>query len=117
MTGVPEVKSVQRCLKLLYLVRWLKSDVGAIDGKAGRKTAASIIEFQGQQGLRKDGKVGPLTWARLQALFRSACDAPEARRYLAPGRPTGLSFASSSWWEDASLYFRHGWARPVPPWS
>ncbi len=111
VTGVPEVRSVQRCLKLLYLVRWLKSDVGAIDGKAGRKTAAAIIEFQRQQGLRKDGKVGPLTWARLQALFRSACDAPEARRYLAPGRPTGLSFASSSWWEDASLYFRHGWAQ------
>lgn len=107
----PDVKSVQRCLKLLFLVRWLKSDVGAIDGKAGRKTAAAIIEFQGQQGLRRDGRVGPLTWARLQALFRSACDAPEAKRYLAPNRPTGLSFASSSWWEDSALYFRHGWAQ------
>ncbi len=106
----PDVQSVQRRLKLLFLIGWLKSDIGAVDGKAGRKTQAAIIEFQRQQKLRKDGKVGRLTWSRLQAVFRSACDAPAAKRYLAPERRSGLSFASAGWWESASLYFRHGFA-------
>lgn len=106
----PDAHSVQRRLKLLFLVGWLKSDVGAIDGKVGRKTHAAIMEFQGSQGLRRDGKVGPVTWARLQAIFRSACDAPAAKKYLSPTRPGLLSFASSDWSESAALYFRHGLA-------
>lgn len=111
----PDAQSVQRRLKLLHLIGWLSADVGAIDGKVGRRTTAAIVEFQGRQGLRKDGKVGPVTWARLQAIFRSACDAPDAKRYLAPRRRDGLTFASEGWWEGASLYFRHGLARGDEP--
>jgi peptidoglycan hydrolase-like protein with peptidoglycan-binding domain len=106
-----EVATLQRRLKLLCLVGWLKSDVGKIDGKAGRKTTAAVIEFQRAQGLRPDGKAGPLTLARLESVFRSACDAPQAKKYLNPNRPSGLVFSSTDWQEGAQLYFRHGAAR------
>lgn len=103
-----DVATVQRRLKLLFLVGWLKTDVGKVDGKAGRMTTSAVIEFQRAQGLRPDGKPGRLTMARLESVFRSACDAPQAKKYLNPGRPGGLVFASENWQESARLYFRHG---------
>ena len=100
--------TVQRRLKLLFLIDWLKCDVGKIDGKIGRKTTAAVIEFQRTYGLRPDGKPGPLTQARLEATFRSACDAPAAKKFLNPRRASGLVFADTNWQESTRLYFRHG---------
>lgn len=107
----PSPATIQRRLKLLHLVGWLKSDVGKIDGKIGAKTTAAVLEFQRSQRLRRDGKVGPITAARLESVFRSACDAPAAKKYLSPQKPGGLSFARTDWQDDAQLYFRHGVAR------
>jgi peptidoglycan hydrolase-like protein with peptidoglycan-binding domain len=55
-----------------------------LDGKPGRKTTSALMEFQRTYGLRPDGKPGPLTQARLEAIFRSACDAPGSKRFLDP---------------------------------
>ena len=38
---------------------------GAIDGKIGRKTKDAIKEFQKQNGLKADGKVGKQTWSKM----------------------------------------------------
>jgi hypothetical protein len=103
--------TLQRRLKLLQLIGWLHSDVGQLDGKPGRKTTSALMEFQRTYGLRPDGKPGPLTHARLEAIFRSACDAPLSKRFLDPQHKGGLVFARVDWQERARLYFRHGVAQ------
>jgi hypothetical protein len=40
---------------------------GNIDGKIGPKSKKAITNFQIDNGLEADGKVGPKTWARLKA--------------------------------------------------
>ena len=40
-------------------------DVGPLDGKFGRRTAAAVRSFQSLNGLAVDGKVGPKTSAKL----------------------------------------------------
>ena len=107
-TKSSELLTLQRRLKLLQLIGWLRSDVGALDGKPGRKTTSALMEFQRTYGLRPDGKPGPLTQARLEAIFRSACDAPGSKRFLDPQHKGGLVFTSVDWQERARLYFRHG---------
>ena len=61
--SLEDVRTIQRRLKLLFLIDWIKSDVGKIDGKAGRRTTAALIEFQRSRGLRPDGRAGSLTTA------------------------------------------------------
>ena len=43
---------------------------GAVDGKIGAKTKEAITAFQEANGLKSDGKVGPLTWATLRKYLR-----------------------------------------------
>ncbi len=38
---------------------------GVIDGKIDPRTKKAIIDFQKENGLKADGKVGPKTWAAL----------------------------------------------------
>ncbi|MFH1621682.1 MAG: peptidoglycan-binding domain-containing protein [Candidatus Omnitrophota bacterium] len=40
---------------------------GEIDGKIGPKSKEAIINFQRDNNLAADGKVGPKTWAKLKA--------------------------------------------------
>lgn len=47
-------------------------DPGAIDGKIGAKTKKAIKDFQTVSGLKADGKVGPKTWAKLNAYILEA---------------------------------------------
>ena len=56
----PTEKLIQTALKNLGLY------VGQIDGVIGPKTKVAIREFQRQNNLNPDGKVGPKTWAVLQ---------------------------------------------------
>lgn len=107
-----DVASLQRRLRLLFLIKWIGADPGKVDGKAGRKTTAAVVAFQRTNGLRADGKAGKLTLAKLDAIFQSALDAPQAKQYLNPVQPGGLSFGAGDWEETAQLYFRHGAARP-----
>ena len=55
----PSVREIQTALKNTGYYR------GAIDGKAGPLTRKAIMEFQKNNGLVVDGKVGPKTWAVL----------------------------------------------------
>ena len=45
---------------------------GKIDGKLGPASKKAIEEFQTQNGLKADGKVGPKTWAALSANLSGA---------------------------------------------
>lgn len=57
----PYVKELQTILNY--------SSCGAhllVDGIFGNNTLNAVIQFQGMRGLKKDGIVGPLTWAELQ---------------------------------------------------
>ena len=56
-----EVKAVQQGLNTLGL------DSGSADGVFGPITAKAVIAFQGANGLKTDGIVGPLTVAKLNA--------------------------------------------------
>lgn len=106
-----EVATLQRRLKLLFLIGWIKADPGKIDGKAGRRTSAAVVAFQRAQGLPADGKPNPVTLARLEGVFRSSFDDPKAKKYLDPSRPSGLTFSQDDWQDSARLYFRHGAVR------
>ncbi|MEV7596358.1 peptidoglycan-binding domain-containing protein [Kitasatospora sp. NPDC089797] len=56
----PEIKALQ--CELNYSVRGAGLQV---DGIFGKNTLAIVQKFQGCAGLKPDGIVGPLTWAKL----------------------------------------------------
>jgi len=56
-----DVKYLQRTLKELNYY------TGEIDGKLGDATVKAVVAFQKAASLTADGKVGSLTWAKLQA--------------------------------------------------
>lgn len=56
----PDEKMIQQALKNLGLY------TGDIDGSIGPKTKEAIKEFQSNNNLAPDGKVGPKTWAVLK---------------------------------------------------
>ncbi|MBI3615286.1 MAG: peptidoglycan-binding protein [Candidatus Omnitrophica bacterium] len=63
--GIPaeesaRVREVQRALKAAGF------DPGPTDGHLGTRTRTAIRDFQTQQGLEPDGKVGPRTWSKLE---------------------------------------------------
>ena len=47
---------------------------GKVDGSIGPKTKKAIREFQEQNGLRADGKVGAKTWTKLQTHLSQPSD-------------------------------------------
>jgi lysozyme len=53
-------------------------DVGPIDGIAGKKTAAAVMEFQGDHNLAIDGIAGPKTWRKIRGFQK----ANEARKVM-----------------------------------
>jgi len=55
----PSAEDIQKALKNAGLY------TGSIDGKIGPKTKKAIEEFQSQNGLTADGKVGAKTWQKL----------------------------------------------------
>ena len=56
----PDEKMIQQALKNMGLY------AGDIDGSIGPKTKEAIKEFQSNNNLIPDGKVGPKTWAVLK---------------------------------------------------
>jgi peptidoglycan hydrolase-like protein with peptidoglycan-binding domain len=56
----PTVEEIQQALKNLGLYG------GNIDGDLGPKTQKAIEDFQAQNNLKVDGKVGPKTWEKLK---------------------------------------------------
>lgn len=55
----PSAEDIQKALKNAGLY------TGSIDGKIGPKTKKAIEEFQSQNSLTADGKVGAKTWEKL----------------------------------------------------
>ncbi len=62
----PTVEEIQKALKNADLYQ------GKIDGKIGAKTKKAIMDFQTQNNLKPDGKVGPKTWEKLKAYLNTA---------------------------------------------
>ena len=62
----PTNKNIQQALKNAGLYN------GPIDGNIGPKSKKAIREFQTQNGLTADGKVGARTWKKLSSHLQSA---------------------------------------------
>ncbi len=62
----PTPQQIQQALKNAGLY------AGKVDGSLGPKTKKAIEEFQAQNGLTADGKVGPKTWAKLGSHLSAA---------------------------------------------
>ena len=70
--AAPGIEEVQQALKNAGLY------TGKIDGDLGPKTKKAIMEFQGQNDLRADGKVGPKTWSQLKPYLSATQESPAA---------------------------------------
>jgi len=64
----PTDEQVQKALKSAGLYS------GAIDGILGEKTKKAIEDFQKQNNLKVDGKVGPQTWSKLKTYMSGPSD-------------------------------------------
>lgn len=62
----PTVQEIQTALKNAGLYE------GKVDGDLGPKTDRAIRNFQSQNSLKVDGKVGPMTWAKLSSYLSAA---------------------------------------------
>lgn len=62
----PTVKEIQQALTNAGLYE------GEIDGVSGPKTKQAIEDFQAQNNLAVDGRVGPKTWEKLEVFFNQA---------------------------------------------
>ena len=56
----PTINDIQQALQNANLYQ------GNIDGVSGPKTKKAILDFQAQNNLKVDGKVGPKTWQQLR---------------------------------------------------
>ncbi len=72
--GVPEKPTIEDIQQALVNANLYK---GKIDGVLGPKTTQAIREFQTQNNLKVDGKVGPLTWTQLKAYYQSIAQMTE----------------------------------------
>lgn len=52
---------------------------GAIDGEIGSKSKKAILDFQKDNGLETDGKVGPKTWSKLKEHLSSQSSSQKAK--------------------------------------
>lgn len=59
----PTPQEIQQALKNAGLY------MGAVDGKLGPASKRAVTEFQQQNGLTADGKVGKKTWEKLKVLL------------------------------------------------
>jgi len=59
-SAMPTTQEIQTALKNAGLY------TGAVDGKLGPKSKKAITDFQQQNGLTADGKVGSKTWEKLK---------------------------------------------------
>jgi len=75
------MKEIQSCLKNAGFYK------GEIDGVKGKGTKKAIKEFQGANGLKSDGRVGPKTW-ELLSKYTSGAAAPNAVNPAAEGADT-----------------------------
>ena len=68
--AAPGIEEIQQALKNAGLY------TGKIDGDLGPKTKKAITDFQGQNDLKADGKVGPQTWGKLKPYLSSVQESP-----------------------------------------
>ena len=66
VSKTPTIQEIQQALKNANLYQ------GEIDGNLGPKTKKAIKDFQEQNSLKADGKVGLKTWAKLQPFLTKA---------------------------------------------
>jgi len=64
LTTLPSPQEIQQALKNANLFQ------GKIDGNIGPKTTRAIKEFQTQNNLNADGKVGSKTWEKLKVYLK-----------------------------------------------
>ena len=68
----PTIQDIQQALKNANLYQ------GKLDGVLGPRSKKSIEAFQSQNGLKVDGKVGPMTWQKLKVYYNPSASAAPA---------------------------------------
>jgi peptidoglycan hydrolase-like protein with peptidoglycan-binding domain len=86
----PTPQQIQQALKNAGLY------AGKIDGSLGPKTKKAIEEFQSQNGLNADGKVGAKTWSKLGEHLTGANSVATEPIMPADTSATGTTSAESS---------------------
>ena len=121
------------------LLTYLGYNPGAVDGVNGLKTAAAVLVFQQQEGLRRDGVPGPETQEALLSAVADGCTRLSLKiRYLTATRLTGggisgissvmssaapAAGAAGSRWSRRNPWFAlwmrsgGGWACRFPLWT
>ena len=74
----PTNKEIQQSLKNAGIYD------GKVDGVVGPRTKKAIADFQAQNSLNADGRVGPQTWAKLGTYLNKASQAAPAASAPAP---------------------------------
>ena len=85
---------------------WTRHHVGLDEQATMAEIVASVKRFQTSQGLEVDGKVGPVTWRRLETFnkYKSTEEYPDALGFiLVGGIPRPVDFISHMCDEDAPL--------------
>lgn len=72
-SSLPTLQQIQTALKNAGYYE------GEIDGKIGSKSKKAILDFQKDNGLESDGKVGPKTWAKLKVHLSSQSSSQKAK--------------------------------------
>ncbi len=85
----PSIQDIQSALKNASLYE------GKIDGLMGPKTRKAIEDFQEQNGLNVDGKVGPKTWTKLKPYFESPSQDNSTSGEMAASQQAGASAEST----------------------
>jgi peptidoglycan hydrolase-like protein with peptidoglycan-binding domain len=67
--GIPQKPTAEQIQTALQNAGYYK---GTVDGKLGPKSKKAIENFQKENGLVVDGKVGAKTWSKLQAYFNAS---------------------------------------------
>lgn len=69
-SGYPLTQSGSRGIYVLIAqdaLNTLGQQTGGLDGVFGSRTRQAVINFQGNNGLSQDGKIGPITWNSLMS--------------------------------------------------
>jgi peptidoglycan hydrolase-like protein with peptidoglycan-binding domain len=94
-TATPVAHTLANAQRLL---NGIGCDAGVVDGRAGTHTTAAIIRFQAANRLAQGGSMTSITWTRLTAAKKVACNRRPVPAYSGTGRRIVVDRAQNWVW-------------------